>query len=268
MVLCAAFSYKTLLLLSTPYVDGINYGITKRILDNLHRLIYLLVLSDDKERFFKWFVLSYLILITVILIVLCLKRKIMNLSDKIIYGVSAFILISFLGGYIVFYNTTFWTLTRGLSIGLLMATFLLCLAKIKVGIICFSVCAIIGMSFLGDVQTVFISDRFSTEEWREKYNYRKIKFEEVFLAVSDDSDPWSNTLGVSEMNQDTIDVLLALPKGIAVNAVMNGEIITQPGYILISKVSNIDYNIMYPQYKAVGYGNIYEDIDFILMRKN
>lgn len=265
--LCVVFSYKSLLLLSTPYADGRTCNAVERVFENFSGLVRLLVWTDGESVFFRMFVWSYLVLLFVILILLYVKRDTMETFDKTIYGAAAFILMSFLGGYIVFYNTTSWTFIRGISIGLLMATFLLCLSEIRVGVLCFIICAVLTLPCLNEIRPVFINDRFSTEEWREDYNSLKEEFKKDIFVDSENDNPWNNTIGVIGTDQAVMDAILALPAGISVNVAMDGPILREPAYMLIRKKPDADYYFMCQEYYSAGYRNIFENDDYMLMTR-
>ena len=114
-------------LLSAPYTATEDLPFFLKILKSLKVIKNIFL---ESNAFLKWFMITYLVLAASIIIWLLFFYLKKTVTERnLLFGVTTeFILMAFLGGHIVFYsNMTDWTLIRGLSVGLILAVFVLSL---------------------------------------------------------------------------------------------------------------------------------------------
>lgn len=206
-------SRKFLRLFCSPYLAGARKSFIEKIAVNLQGI---LAVYRADEPFFKWFLTTYLVITASVLLYVFWKWKRLDRKEKLWYLGVFFVLAGFLSGHIVFYNTTTWTFTRGLSVGMVLAVFALCLVREKKVICVFLCCSLAGVPTFYNISGTFINERrFTNAEWEYSIAHTKSVFSEVLSLEVHTDNPWNNT--VTAYLASGLHVSLALPAGFSVN---------------------------------------------------
>ncbi len=229
-VIYGIVSYKILMLTVTPYVvttTGFAYTTLK------NNILSLLNILSAGAPFYQLYIVTYLFTILALVLVLAVKWKEMHSNDKIIYSVATFFLVAWLGAFICLYAASESGMIRGLSIAVLLATFLMVLAKNKTPIYVFLICTVMTVFVSGEyAESFFTSGRYATDETIMYYEQLEEKVSSVMKVAEDAATPWENTvvnfLGGSQLS-------LALPSGLSYNGSFDGTVITDAKYAYLEK---------------------------------
>ena len=229
-------SQKLLGLTSSPYYKQ-AVGLFKGILSNMRGYYYILR-TADVAWFFKWYHGGLTLLAAVLAVYLLVRWRSMEKEDRILLISALTVYAAFLGGHIVLYNTTLWTFTRGMAMGILVFSFVTAAMKKK-----FPACAVavwgavcLLLFCTGHVDATFFNDdRFRSEAWEARIAETKDMTSEMEDALRGERshDPWTYTVATYAVSSDP--VTLSLPKGFSENAMIDGEIRTEAAWIAIGK---------------------------------
>ena len=233
-------------LFSAPYIKvAEESSLLKKLLKSMN---IIKSVSFESNIFFSWFMLTYFVLIIGIIIKLFMKRRDIFEKDEIIYFTSLTVLVAFFVGHIVFYsNMSEWTLIRGLTVGLTIVVFLLCLSNDKIIVNLFLMCAIIGIPTYNVVRDTFVINRFTEVESQVKDDLLKEELEKLLVINEQSTTPWENT--IADYTQGRLNVAMLIPVGMSVNYMLDVEIPTFARYAILDKteyaytlVTNLEQN--------------------------
>lgn len=192
------------------------------------------------------------------------NAKRLDNQEKWIYIAAAITLLSFFAGHLVLYaDVSTWTLVRGMCGGLVIAVFLLAIAKHRQGIVLFIVCAIAGFPTLSEINPVFFdNNRFVSERLKNNAAANAnlwesmIGYAEEHTAANKDN-PWDYT--VATYRTEGTDFILTVLPGYSVNIMSNGAVSHNARYSVIGKVYNPDAANISMRLTDAGFIKVYED---------
>lgn len=223
---------KFLRLFSSPYPVVDRRGELGGIIDNFTALKNIFL---NQWNFRAYFLCSYFILLFVIVFYLLWKRRSQKEElDKRTYIAALLVLLAFLGGHMILYNIGE---IRGLIVGLIIASYILCLSKSKKTQAVFIVCMVIQLLGCKTWCPNFFEDRFQTSEWKAAVLEMEELLDNIVIVDNKTDNPWDNT--IATYNTGGLELTPALPKGIAVNSMMNGDTNIDAKYAVIGKEADI-----------------------------
>ena len=146
------------------------------------------------------------------------------------------LLLAFLGGHLVLYNTDGWTFVRGFYAALYCAMMLSAAAPKenaqpwRAGI---TMCALGAFTLITVFTTTFTTyDRFSTPEQDALWNTQRKALEQVLDLDWKAEDPWENTVVLCGTNND---IYFILPYGVGVNSAIEDVINVDAKYVIVGR---------------------------------
>lgn len=258
-------SRKVIRLFCSPYISSPK-PITQIMKENIGRIIYS---CQNGEKYYAWFFLAYLVLSIGLIVYFILNFKRMKKDDKILYAAAIIILLAFSCGHIVIYNNLMtWSAMRGLSVALVIVSFILCLSKKKFGVVLFVLVTLMGTFCFKELgEKVFFSEtKFISEDTSNHLDETREILSDVIIVNEKASSPWENTVAKYLTGDWWIDI--ALPVGCAVNVSMDGTLITDAKYQIIGKmVDDEQAQEIMSELEKVGFVNTFENNDMIVMVK-
>ena len=258
-----AFGSRAVLrLFSSPYVNVEHASLFVKIGENIENMKNAVL---EEKGFYSWYLIMYMAFCIFLIGWICMKRTLIK-QDRILCMLALLVLMAFLGGHIVLYNTTKWTLIRGLTIGVLIATFAVALLKNKIPAYALIFCiAVQNVSFFyNDEQSIFLTDRFQATAWEDSISEKKAILEQVLILDQNTNNPWENT--VATYNAGDLDIALAIPTGFAVNSMMDGTINKNAGYAVVGKNDDISFSDeKVDQMESEGFHVAFEDEKMVVL---
>lgn len=233
-------SKKAIGLFTSPYnSDKLQLTYIEKVIKSLETIKGIILKEDT---FFSCFLLGYIVFTFVISIYMIIKWKKLSMDDKVIYITSAGILLVFFFGHMVFYSSmTVWTFIRGLTVGIMVVVFLLCISKNRTIIYIFLLCAIVGIPTYDNVyKTFFNENRYQNIQWKESVEETKKELNEFLVVNEHTHNPWENT--VATYSVSGLNLSLSIPQGMAINAMTNGSPEIQAKYAVVGKLVDIEAN--------------------------
>lgn len=232
-------SRKTLRLFSSPYHSKSSSYVYK-IANNMSGLKDLL-LSPDPPFFFKLFLFGAIAIALIIILFLMINKKKFIIQDRIIVLFSCMIPIVFMLGHIVFYNTTKWTLARGMAIGIMASAFLFTAVKNKFPSVVMAIWGVVCLIFFytNNINNTFINDtRFKTSIWEERIASTKCLMNDMASELDDSfvSNPWNYTIATYFVSPNPVS--LSIPAGYSENTMPDEKIRVDSKWIGIGKVKD------------------------------
>lgn len=258
---------KFMRLFSSPYTSSAK-SFRTRIVSNIKVAVKVL-LSDKTDLFFKWYHAVYWGMIFFLTLYLLCNWKKLKPRDKILIICADTILTVYQAGWIGFYNTTLWTYTRGISVGLLMATFILCLCHKKTPVIVFLLLSCVGIPCMDNIENTFLNNRFKTPQWEATIENTSNTLEEVLVLDEDSLDPWVNTVQTYSTNssENKRYVTLCLPVGFSANSMMDKQIRGNAKWIILEKPNDIVETNEWEKFCKLGYMCCFDDTHLMIFRK-
>lgn len=229
------FSRRLLNLTASPYIRAPS--LSERVLSNLADFQSVLF-SGKTAWFFRWYHGGMIVAIILILGYVWLKRKELTKDETIRLLSACAIPIAFLAGHIFFYDTTKWTFTRGMAMGIVPFAFACCLFRKKAPAVILSVwgCICLLLFYTGGIDSTFINEkRFATEDWENRIAETKEVLTGMrgFAEVGVSKDPWDYTLETYYISGNP--VTLSVPVGFSINSMMDKKFRTLSKWIAIEK---------------------------------
>lgn len=264
MAIAVFFSKWILNFFTSPYIKNSNLTFTEKIFNNIK---WLFDLFGNENPFFYMYFLGYLVLMFSILVFMLVKRKEQKELDRKLYAAAFIILAVFLAAHIIFYNTTAWTLVRGLSIALVISLFLLCLAKSKAAVFVFLVFSFFTLPMYHRIESTFFHEsRFCSDVWNDAVaEYSKI-FEQI-LEVKEDADtPWENTISTYFMQGSDVFGFV-LPNGYALNSMIDQTVNKKAKYAMMGKWNDFAaYSSKFEELLSAGFVEVFDDDKITVLR--
>ena len=230
-ILVSLIVYYITCLYTSPYVtdgitdilasfeNGLGNGLrflAGYILNNIANcdLKFILSSTDVYGGFFVFYLPLYYALGIYLTVSTLLGWKKLSVRDKEIHIISAFVMCAFMAAFILLYSTYYWILVRGINIALVIALYLLCMKEKTVEIPVIAAVSLLGViPFMLVCNNTFIYGRAAEDQ---AVDYGQVFSQ--FIQVSEESDPWENTIACYG---DETRGCLELPTGMAINSMMN-----------------------------------------------
>lgn len=145
-----------------------------------------------------------------------------------------FLLLAFLGGHIVLYDTDGWTFVRGCYTAL-YCVMMLCAVAPKENAqpwrASIALCFAGVFTFITVFTTTFTTyDRFSTAEQDARWDAERQALEEVIVLDRHADDPWENTVVLCGTDDD---IYYILPYGVGVNGAVDDVLNENAKYVIV-----------------------------------
>ncbi len=264
-----AFSIRYVVrLTSSPFPRHIDFK--DRVTSNLY-YYYRIYANNSTKAFFKWFHGGLILCVIVILLYLLVRKTKIGKEDRIIILMSCAVIIGFIGGHFLLYETTLWTFTRGVAMGVFVAALALAAVKSRFparvfclwGVIC------VILFYSGNVDATFVNEkRFRTPGWEASISETQGALDELYQEIKKpiSNDPWDYT--VATYSTDSVPVTLSLPAGYSINSSIDRIVRDKTKWIVIGKIADAEKAESYKEsFQDLGYVAASESEKLILMKR-
>lgn len=251
---------------SAPYIAGEKQTFLQTIVGNIKEIFF--TMKNPDKFMFTGYYFMYLMILVAVLCMLVFHYGQLSINDKWLHIGAMIMLLTFLGGYVVLYNTTSWTFTRGLNVGWVCCLYMLCLVEKESIIKIAAICSLVVMLIFYSTIPLFTDDRFITAEWEDDMEQLREEIKAVVIVDEDTGNPWDNTVAL--YNTNGLYLELALPDGVGINAMYGSYINYDAKYAIVGKLVDATYAM--DKKKALemaGFSSVIDNENMtVLVRKN
>ncbi len=230
---------------------------------NIKKLLKWL-LHGHSVGFLRVFFVCYVVLIFFLLFYGIYQLKRYSRIDAV-HASALVILSAFFLGFIALDDTTAWTFTRGLSVGLLVSTFLLCCSQDRKPILVFLLCTCLSLPWINQLTTEFYSeDRFKID-FSEDCGQTDEVINNTLILDKETIDPWDNTVEI--YNEKNLRMTLALPAGFSANMCKRTAVGSARWAIIENEEDPDETAAITDSLKKMGYSILCQTEDITVLRK-